>query len=33
MPTLHLIVGLPCSGKTTYAKELKKSAMRFQKYS
>jgi len=22
MPTLHLMVGLPCSGKTTYAKQL-----------
>lgn len=22
MPTLHLMVGLPCSGKTTYAKRL-----------
>jgi predicted kinase len=31
MATLHLIVGLPCSGKTTYAKtlELEKSALRF----
>jgi predicted kinase len=30
MATLHLIVGLPCSGKTTYAKklELEKSALR-----
>ncbi len=22
MPTLHLMVGLPCSGKTTYARRL-----------
>ncbi len=22
MATLHLMIGLPCSGKTTYAKEL-----------
>src|SRR3954453_10772061 len=22
MPTLHLMVGLPCSGKTTYARQL-----------
>jgi predicted kinase len=31
MATLHLIVGLPCSGKTTYAKklELEQSALRF----
>jgi predicted kinase len=31
MTTLHLIVGLPCAGKTTYAKqlELEKSALRF----
>ena len=24
MPTLHLMVGLPCSGKTTYAKKIEK---------
>ena len=24
MPTLHLMVGLPCAGKTTYAKKLEK---------
>ena len=24
MPTLHLICGLPCSGKTTYAKQLER---------
>ncbi len=31
MPTLHLMVGLPCSGKTTLAKklELELSALRF----
>ncbi|MFC4456144.1 ATP-binding protein [Deinococcus sonorensis] len=31
MVTLHLIVGLPCAGKTTYAKRLEQeqSAMRF----
>jgi predicted kinase len=31
MATLHLIVGLPCAGKTTYAKtlELEESALRF----
>lgn len=31
MPTLHLMVGLPCSGKTTFAKRLEKEegALRF----
>jgi predicted kinase len=26
MPTLHLMVGLPCSGKTTYARQLAREA-------
>ena len=29
MTTLHLIVGLPCAGKTTYAKQLEQDALRF----